>query len=147
MTSSFTFSAPSWSSYQYGGPNLPQQRPLPQQQLLKPVDPVHHTAPEMGAKKNETEGNVVLNCGSSDSDTASTADAAQEPGATGKKKTPMCLVNELARHHKVFHEIWFPYYGFCFLTMNTPAVTTPVQTYWRNGTSPSKVFHRQLDTR
>jgi hypothetical protein len=53
---------------------------------------------EMVIKKNEE---TILSCEISDNDNCSSTDPSQENEGSGKKKTPMCLVNELARHHKV----------------------------------------------
>ena len=52
----------------------------------------------MVIKKNEE---TILSCENSDNDNCSSTDPSQENESSGKKKTAMCLVNELARHHKV----------------------------------------------
>lgn len=54
-----------------------------------------------GTGKSEDFGSVIQ-CEASECEQDSSTAFQERSGLTEKKKTPMCLVNELARHHKVF---------------------------------------------
>lgn len=82
--------SPSWSQCQ---PNGIVDLPLQQQNLnLNVTSENGKSGDALCYEKFEKMGNVE--------ETDSVSQERSE--SSGKKKTPMCLVNELARHHKVF---------------------------------------------